>query len=282
MGGAAPERKPKPATQFAFGENWASYASLVDEDRLVEAERGLVRLLGPDALRGRSILDIGCGSGLHAAAAGRLGAARIVAVDTDPRSVETAQALLRRHVPQLAAAVRQASVFDLDTEPVGPFDVVYSWGVLHHTGAMRDGLRRAAEMVAPGGLFAFALYRRTRMCGLWGHEKRWYAAASPRAQRIARALYVALLRVRFALTGRNFNAYVANYKSARGMDFHHDVHDWMGGYPYESMTAEEVDGLMRTLEFAPVRSFTQPTSFGLFGSGCNEYVYRRPREAQRE
>jgi len=276
MGSVIVNRTDSPA-QFAFGENWASYASLVDEDRLNEAERGLVRLLGRDALRGHSLLDIGCGSGLHAAAAARLGAARVIAVDIDARSVETAQALLKRHAPQLAAEVRQASVFDLDPAQIGRFDVVYSWGVLHHTGAMHEAIRCAARLVAPGGLFAFALYRRTRLCGLWRYEKRWYAAASPRAQALARKIYVTALRAGFLATGRDFSAYVANYKQSRGMDFSHDVHDWLGGYPYESIAADEVGRVMAELGFAHVQSFTGPLSLGLFGSGCNEYVYRRVR-----
>ena len=274
MGSIAADRK-EPSAQFAFGENWASYAALVDEDRLQEAERGLVRLLGPDTLRGQSLIDIGCGSGLHAAAAGRLGAARVLAVDLDTRSVETAQAVLAQHAPTLAAEVRQASVFDLDPAPLGQFDVVYSWGVLHHTGAMHEAVRGAARLVAPGGLFAFALYRRTRLCGLWRREKRWYAAASPGAQALARNIYVTALRAAFLATGRDFSAYVANYKQSRGMDFSHDVHDWMGGYPYESIGADEVGRMMAELGFAHVRSFTRPKSLGLFGSGCDEYVYRR-------
>ena len=263
------------APRFAFGDNWASYAALVDEERLVEAERALARLLA-DGLNGRTLLDVGCGSGLHAAAAGRLGAARIVAIDLDARSVETTRAMLTRHAPHIPAEVRQADVLDLDPAAAGQFDVVYSWGVLHHTGAMHEAIARAAALVAPGGLFAFALYRRTRLCGLWAHEKRWYAAASPRAQAVARRIYMALLRTRFALTGGDFAGYVARYKSARGMDLAHDVHDWMGGYPYESITPAEVDDRMRKLGFEHVRSFTQARSLGLFGSGCDEYVYRRP------
>jgi SAM-dependent methyltransferase len=276
MSGATAEPDlPDGSAPFAFGENWASYAALIDEERLVEAERGLVRLVGPDGLRGRTLLDIGCGSGLHAAAAGRLGAARIVALDLDSRSVETARAVLLRHAPHVPAEVRQADVFELDPATAGNFDVVYSWGVLHHTGAMGEAIARAAAMVAPAGLFAFALYRRTRLCGLWTYEKRWYAAASPRRQAMARRMYVALLRARLALTGGDFASYVANYKSARGMDFLHDVHDWMGGYPYESITPAEVDERMRRLRFEHVRSFTQAPSLGVFGSGCDEYVYRR-------
>ena len=94
------------------------------------------------------------------------------------------------------------------------------------------------------------------MCGFWAREKRWYSRATPRVQGLARKLYVALLRLRFRLTGRDFRAYVADYKSMRGMDFAHDVHDWLGGYPYESISAPEVEALMRRLGFEHVRSFT--------------------------
>src|SRR5258708_813796 len=130
------------ATHFAFGQNWASYSAIIDDARVAEAERGLVRLLGEEGLAGKSFLDLGCGSGLHAVAAARLGASRIVAVDLDPVAVEPARAVLRQHAPQISSEVRQLSVFELEAETFGRFDVVYSWGVLHHTGAMHDALER--------------------------------------------------------------------------------------------------------------------------------------------
>src|SRR5712675_1551386 len=111
------------STHFAFGQNWASYAGIIDDARIAEAERGLVRLLGEDGLAGKSFLDIGCGSGLHAVAAARLGASRIVAVDLDPVAIETARRVLRQHAPGSAAQVRELSVFDLASETLGRFDV---------------------------------------------------------------------------------------------------------------------------------------------------------------
>jgi 2-polyprenyl-6-hydroxyphenyl methylase/3-demethylubiquinone-9 3-methyltransferase len=147
--------------------------------------------------------------------------------------------------------------------------------VLHHTGAIHDALRAAARVVSPGGLLAFALYHRTLMCGFWRWEKRWYSGASLEAQRRARAVYVALLRAAFFVTRRDFQSHVANYHSVRGMDFVHDVHDWMGGYPYESILTPEVDALMRPLGFAPVYATGTPLTTGIFGSGCDEYLYRR-------
>jgi 2-polyprenyl-6-hydroxyphenyl methylase/3-demethylubiquinone-9 3-methyltransferase len=263
------------ASHFAFGENWASYAETIDELRLNEAQKALATLIGEGTLADKSFLDLGSGSGVHAVAAVRLGAAHVVAVDIDPKAVATTAVVLREHAPKLQATVRELSAFDLRPDTFGLFDVVYSWGVLHHTGAMREALAAAARVVAPGGLFAFALYRRTALCGFWRHEKRWYASTTPRAQRTARALYVTLLRLGFLATGRNFQRYVENYQGSRGMNFMHNVHDWLGGHPYESISPSEVNDLMRGLGFAHVRSFTRPARLGIFGSGCDEYVYQR-------
>lgn len=257
--------------RFSFGKNWRSFASIVDEESIAEAERGLLKLFPHQELSGARVLDIGCGSGLSIAAALRLGAAHIHGIDVDSDSVRAAVELLSRFDMPQRWSVETIDLFDL---PVCSYDIVYSWGVLHHTGAMREAIKLAARAVEPGGLFAFALYHRTRMCSFWTWEKRWYSRASPRVQGFARRIYIALLRLRFHLTGREFHSYVTNYKSQRGMDFAHDVHDWMGGYPYESISAPEVETLMRRLGFEHVRSFTSPVTIGLFGSGCDEYVYR--------
>jgi SAM-dependent methyltransferase len=246
------------SARFAFGENWAEYAKLIDEPRIAQATESVRRLVGD--LSGQSFLDIGCGSGLHALAAARLGAAPIVAVDIDPRSVETAKRVLAGLA--VPADVREISVFDLPDET---FDVVYSWGVLHHTGAMHAAMRKAAGLVKPGGLFAFALYRKTPMCGAWKIEKRIYSRSPPIIQRTIRALYI--LAYRAARRSR---------ERERGMDFVHDAHDWLGGYPYESISPAEVASTMDALGMVRVRDFVEAQGLGIFGSGCDEYVYRKP------
>jgi 2-polyprenyl-3-methyl-5-hydroxy-6-metoxy-1,4-benzoquinol methylase len=254
---------------FAFGQNWEKYASLIDQARLDQACADLQRLVGDIA--GRTFLDIGCGSGLHSLAAARLGATRLVAVDVDGQSVATTQKVLRASVaPYL---VRQASVFDLPSLGFGTFDIVYSWGVLHHTGAMREAITAAAAMVKPGGLLAIALYKQTPFCAAWRIEKRLYAHAPAWVQAAIRNLYVAALWLRKGPT--RYRSDVDNYISARGMDFHHDVHDWLGGYPYESISPEGAASLFTDIGFTRVSDNIQLPSIGLFGTGCDEYVYRR-------
>jgi 2-polyprenyl-6-hydroxyphenyl methylase/3-demethylubiquinone-9 3-methyltransferase len=264
--------------RFGFGENWLNFAHHLNADRIGEAERSLRQLVRRDGLTGLSFLDIGSGSGLFSLAARSLGA-RVHSFDFDAASVLCTRRVRELHRPDdLEWKVEQGSILDPDyIGRLGTFDIVYSWGVLHHTGAMHQALQAAASLVAPEGLFAFALYRRTLMCGLWRWEKRWYAGASPRAQRRARAIYVALLRATFFTTRRDFRAYVANYESNRGMDFLHDVHDWMGGYPYESILSPEVEAQLRPLGFTRLHGTDSPLTSGLFGSGCDEYLYQRTR-----
>ncbi len=260
--------------RFAFGENWASYAQLVTQQQIDEAVGALHRLVG-DELNGKRFLDIGCGSGLHALAALRLGAVEVVAIDLDRKSVETTRKMLETHAAGKAWRVLERSVFDLDASDIGRFDVVYSWGVLHHTGDMHRALRIAATLVAPGGVFVFALYRRTRLCRFWKLEKRWYSGAGPFGQSVARSIFVGLFRMVFPiLNKRSFRQYVENYSGRRGMDFYHDVHDWLGGWPYESISASGVERFMGQIGMREIRSFARSRrKMGLFGSGCDEYVY---------
>jgi SAM-dependent methyltransferase len=263
-------------SHFAFGENWASYAEKIDQAEIDEAIKGLERLCG-GRLNGRRFLDIGCGSGLHSLAALRLGAAEVVCVDIDPVSVATTKAVLQRHCAGSAFRVERVSVFDMDPSHWGQFDTVYSWGVLHHTGDMYRALRAAAALVKPSGEFVVALYRKTLMCWFWRLEKRWYSRASKRGQGVATSIYLWF----FALAqGKQHKTYVEEYRSARGMNFYNDVHDWLGGYPYQSITPVETRRFMASIGFKEKRKFARNGPFfgrysGVFGSGCDEYAYVR-------
>ena len=261
-------------TRFAFGENWKSYAALVDEEHVGEAVRRLDALVGADAIRGRSFLDIGCGSGLHSLAALRLGAARVEAIDLDEQSVDTSRRLLERFWGESGYRVRRLSVFELDPATDGRFDVVYSWGVLHHTGDMHRAIALAGRMVAPGGLLALGLYGKTRYCGAWTRIKRWYASADREQQERAQRIYIRSFGAYLLLRGKRLSRHIEQYHRKRGMEFRHDVHDWLGGYPYESIRPGELHALLERAGFARVKQIVKRRS-GLFGSGCDEYVYRK-------
>lgn len=265
-------------SHFAFGANWASFAEGISEPDIQEAERGLKRLLGTDLITGKTFLDIGCGSGLHCLAALRLGASKVVACDIDPISIKTTQSVMAKFAPLACYEVIERSVFELDPVTTGRFDIVYSWGVLHHTGDLIRALQTAALLVAPGGVLVFALYRKTLFCPAWKYEKRWYANASPKQQALAQRIYTVGYAIALRLTGRSLAKHAASYATKRGMDFYHDVHDWLGGYPYESMSPRTVNWIMREEKFTHVRSFALNSAMhrlGVLGAGCDEYVYER-------
>lgn len=262
-------------THFAFGQNWADYAETISTPQIEQAELGLNRLLAGDQIEGKTMLDIGCGSGIHSLAALRLGARHVTALDLDPDCVRTTETLIAKHRMSDRCRTAVRSVFDLALTEDGLFDVVYSWGVLHHTGDLRLAIRTAASLVAPSGLFIFAVYRKTPLCTFWKVEKRWYSRAPNSAQRLAQGLYTGVYRTA-ALAKRAINPSWRPASGRRGMDFRHDIHDWLGGYPYESIHPGETDNLMRDLGFTLQLSFLKRTAlWGILGSGCDEYCYRR-------
>src|SRR5262249_17263995 len=132
----------------------------LNDDRLRSAERSLCDMLECNSLEGLSFLDLGSGSGLFSLAAVRLGATRVHSLDIDPQSVGCALALRRQFAPSADNwNIEEASVLDrTHIDALGQFDVVYAWGVLHHTGAMRVGLENAGSAVAAGGRLFIAIY----------------------------------------------------------------------------------------------------------------------------
>ncbi|WP_210491641.1 class I SAM-dependent methyltransferase [Patulibacter sp. SYSU D01012] len=269
---------PADETRFAFGENWARFLAVLDDTRIREAERSLREMLGEDGVRGRTWLDIGSGSGLFSLAAARLGASRLHSFDYDASSVGCTDELRRRFGPADADwTVEQGSVLDRAyVDGLGRFDVVYSWGVLHHTGRMWEAFDNAARTVADGGVLFIALYNdqgaRSR---IWSRIKWRYNRLPPRL-RLPWALTVMVPRELLSLGARTARGHPeeylrtwTRYRSARGMSRWHDLIDWVGGYPFEVATPDEVvergraQGLL--LERLTVRR----------GLGCNEFVFRR-------
>ncbi|MBI4031701.1 MAG: class I SAM-dependent methyltransferase [Proteobacteria bacterium] len=138
------------AHRFAFGSNWQNFLETVTGDEILEAVDNLARLVPGATLEGKRFLDIGCGSGLHTLAAIRLGAKSVTAFDIDKKSVQATQKILAEHAPGYPAEVTEKSILRAEANTPAAYDVVYSWGVLHHTGAMWQAIRNAAGMFGSG------------------------------------------------------------------------------------------------------------------------------------
>lgn len=266
-------------THFKFGENWKSFVKKISEDQIAESVKGLQKLFPDGELQGKHFLDIGCGSGLSMLAALRLGASRAVGIDIDEASVEAAKLLLSTRAPNDKWMVSKKSVFELESDHNTKYDVVHSWGVLHHTGDMWRAVEAAGAIVPEQGLFALALYKKTPLCKLWRIEKRVYGGLPGAGQWAVQAIYKTAFLLGKTAQGKNPARYIRDYKSTRGMDWGHDVHDWLGGYPYESASAEEVERALSSSGFTMLRRFLSPSGPRVFGSACDEFVARRIRQA---
>jgi SAM-dependent methyltransferase len=261
---------------FNFGDNWAKYARKIDDSNLNQAKADLTRLLGMDDLSGKTVIDIGSGSGLHSAALHSLNPLSLESVDYDLHSVDTTKNLLFSLDVPANIIIRQADILDMNSFHGKKYDLVYSWGVLHHTGDLALALKNSASLVESGGILAIALYRKTFFCKFWKIEKRIYSKSPVLIQNTIFLSYVLSFAINFSIMKkRSFLNYVKNYKTSRGMNFYTDVHDWLGGYPYESISPEELRSRMKALGFQELRSFTHAAGLGLFGSGCDEFVFSK-------
>ncbi|MEP7357869.1 MAG: class I SAM-dependent methyltransferase, partial [Anaerolineales bacterium] len=232
-----------PELRFEFGANWSSFVTTAfTPARLEAAVKSLQEMLGTDDLRGQSFLDIGCGSGLFSLAACALNAGPVRSFDYDAQSVAASERLRAgAGIPAARWQISQGSVLDQPyLRQFEPADIVYSWGVLHHTGAMWTAIDNAAGLVRPGGRLAIAIYNRVDRLGdssaMWWKIKRQYNR-SPRFVR--RALETALWSrsaARDLVKGRKAKAVDP---AKRGMELRHDIRDWLGGFPYEYATAGE-------------------------------------------
>jgi SAM-dependent methyltransferase len=264
--------------RFRFGENWLNFLGTVDDQRIAEAEASLLEFL-PAGVEGMTFLDLGSGSGLFSLAAARLGAGRVHSVDYDPQSVECTAEMKRRYGPEGADwHVERGDATDAGyMGGLGTFDIVYSWGVLHHTGSMWQAMRNAVGAVAPGGRIFLSIYNDQGLQSrAWRTIKRTYTRL-PEALRKPFAILVILpieLRSALLLTARGRpHHYVRSwteYKRQRGMSRWHDIVDWVGGYPFEVAKPDEIFDFCRERGFELERL---KTAGG--GLGCNQFVFRR-------
>lgn len=263
--------------RFAFGDNWSRFLAVLDEERVTRAESSLLQMLGVDSLAGKTFLDVGSGSGLFSLAARRLGAT-VVSFDYDPKSVACTLELRRRWFGDDSRwTIHEASVLDRPfLERLGQFDIVYSWGVLHHTGRMREALANVAPLVAEEGQLFIALYNdQGAQSRIWWRVKKAYVSLPPFFRwLIWIPCYVPLrgpMLVKGVLRLRPFGLF-REYKGLRGMSHHRDLIDWVGGFPFEVCKPEVVLDFYRPLGFELVRLKTCGGRLG-----CNEFVLRRAR-----
>ena len=265
------------AARFRFGDNWESFLFVVSEERIAQAQDSLKRALRREDLSGMTFLDAGCGSRLFSLAARRLGA-RVHSFDYDEMSVACARKLKERYLPADEGwIIERGDVCDRGyLAKLGLFDVVYSWGVLHHTGAMWQALENVLMNVSEDGCLYISIYNDQGVASLiWKKVKRFYCSG-PLGRWVVLGVFVPLFAVKGFLKDivflKNPLRRYSEYKKNRGMSVIHDWIDWLGGYPFEVAKPQEIT---RFYEAKGLHILYMKTCGRRLG--CNEFVFARQK-----
>lgn len=260
--------------RFQFGQNWQAYLSRHFSEQTLHRSTQALQDFLPVDLADKTFLDVGCGSGVHSLSAVRLGARKVVSFDADPHSVEGTDQLRSHLAPHSTWEVEQGSMLDKTyLHRLGQFDVVYCWGVAHHTGELWRALGNLPELVAPGGLLFVAVYNRVegRFGSRWWLKvKSFYNRIPSLGKKVLEWGYITYNFLKLILHGRHPWSYMRDYKQKRGMSWKIDLIDWLGGYPYEYASVEEVFMFFKEKHGMDLLRLKTTRHIG-----CNQFVFRK-------
>ena len=240
---------------FRFGKNWQEFnRGYLNQERIDLAKRSVSEFLRMPSLQGKTFADIGAGSGLDSLVALQLGAKEVYSLDVDQDCIDCCTQLKAREGNPPHWKIELASILDDEKVASMPqFDVVYSWGVLHHTGRMWKAIENTMKIVKPGGVLYLAIYNKADGLAIyrdlrfgsskfWLLEKKIYVSLPTFLQDLIDYTAMSILIVSYLLTLRNPVTEIRNHKFYfnKGMAWRIDIKDWLGGYPYEYASVQEV------------------------------------------
>lgn len=265
----------KNETRFSFGLNWLDFVDTsLDKTKVEKALLSMRTILKSEDLSGKTFLDVGCGSGLFSLAACLLNAQHVYSFDFDANSVLASIKLRDQfNISELRWEIYQGDILNKKWLSIVPqTDIVYSWGVLHHTGYMWEAIENTILKVKPGGLLAISIYNKVSnhrdSSKMWWRIKYFYNRSPKLLRIIIVDLYILKVILGFIRRGINPIREIKAY-GERGMDFFHDVKDWVGGFPYEYASAEEVIQFIKKVHNSDLIFINKEN-----GNACNEFTFQ--------
>lgn len=253
---------------FSFGKNWNDYNKTVSPERIQSAVQDIKSWLGEDFVRNKRVIDVGCGSGVHSLAFYQLGASELRSFDSDIHSVNSTKDHWNKAKQPVNWIVDEGSVLDGDyIAGLGVYDILYSWGVLHHTGDMWNAIDRACALVKPGGVFWIGIYAKGPKYKEHLALKRKFNSSTFATKQIM--IWKAIFRKMISRLKNKQNPFGWNQKKERGMNTYHDIVDWLGGLPYEVASEDEM------ISFFEQRSFRLLRSMNKSEGSVSVYLFER-------
>ncbi len=266
----------KNEQHFEFGKNWKSFLKNLTNEKIIQARISLTEMLDVKTLEGQTFLDVGCGSGLFSLAAKQLKVKDLFSFDYDPQSVACAQELKNRYFNgDKSWRIVQGDILKKEfIADLGKWDIVYSWGVLHHTGDMWQALENAGNLVNAKGKLYISIYNdQGWKSKVWRWVKKLYNR-TPKGLRFL-ILIPAFIRlwgpsiIYDFLRLKPFYRW-RHYEKNRGMSPWVDVVDWVGGYPFEVAKPEMIVDYYIKKDFTLLKLKTVGGNLG-----TNQYLFQK-------
>ncbi|MFH1004542.1 MAG: class I SAM-dependent methyltransferase [Bacteroidota bacterium] len=260
----------KSGKRFQFGKNWKAFLNSLTNEHIEIAVSSLSEMLGE--IKGKSFLDIGCGSGLFSLSAKKMGA-HVHSFDYDTQSYQCTKELKKKYFPTDSNwIIEQNSILNREyLQSLGQFDIVYSWGVLHHSGKMWEAIENVCPLVKKNGKLFIAIYNDQGIQSrFWKIIKKYYnknIAGKILISIVFIPMYFMKAIIKGTVRYGNPLAEITHYRKNRGMNIWHDWIDWLGGYPFEVATHEQIIDFFISKNFVSEKIKTTTTL------GCNEFVF---------